>query len=59
MPSQGGGGVGMSCGVGTVATVNDAMSLEAARIGDTVAALRIEPAGPYGPDGLAAAVTAL
>jgi len=49
----------MSCGVGTVATVNDAMSLEAARIGDTVAVLRIEPAGPYGPDGLAAAVTAL
>lgn len=43
--SQGGGGVGMSCEVGTVATINDVMSLEVVEIGDTVAVLRIEPAG--------------
>lgn len=43
--SQGGGGVEMSCKVGTVATINDVMSLEVVEIGDTVAVLRIEPAG--------------
>jgi hypothetical protein len=43
--SQGGGGVGMSCKVGTVATINDVMSLEVVEIGNTVAVLRIEPAG--------------
>ncbi|MDG4791384.1 hypothetical protein O7626_36750 [Micromonospora sp. WMMD1102] len=43
--SQGGGGVRLSCKVGTVATVNDVMSLEVVKIGDTVAVLRIEPAG--------------
>ncbi|TDB70160.1 hypothetical protein [Micromonospora sp. KC721] len=43
--SQGGGGVGMSCKVGTVATINDVMSLEVVEIGDTTAVLRIEPAG--------------
>ncbi|MDW5326178.1 hypothetical protein [Plantactinospora sp. KLBMP9567] len=42
--SQGRGGVGMSCEVGTVATINDVMSLEIVKIGDTVAVLRIEPA---------------
>jgi hypothetical protein len=43
--SQGGGGVGMSCEVGTVATINDVMSLEVVDTGETVAVLRIEPAG--------------
>ncbi|MEV0716874.1 hypothetical protein [Asanoa sp. NPDC050611] len=43
--SQGGGGVRMSCQVGTVATVNDVMSLEVVQIDGTVAVLRIEPAG--------------
>lgn len=43
--SQGGGGVGMTCTVGTVATINDVMSLEVVEIGGTVAVLRIEPAG--------------
>ncbi len=42
--SQGGGGVGLSCGLGTVATVNDAMTLEVVEIGDDSAVLRIEPA---------------
>jgi len=43
--SQGGGGVGMRCKVGNVATINDAMSLEVVKIGSTVAVLRIKPAG--------------
>ncbi|WP_345025318.1 hypothetical protein, partial [Streptomyces sedi] len=43
--SNGGGGVGMSCEVGTVATVNEAMSLEVVEIVDAGAVLRIEPAG--------------
>ncbi|MFY1690750.1 hypothetical protein [Plantactinospora sp. WMMB782] len=43
--SQGGGGVRMSCKVGTVATINDVMGLEVVKIGDTVAVLRIEPTG--------------
>ncbi|MFE0588260.1 hypothetical protein [Micromonospora echinospora] len=42
--SQGGGGVGLSCTVGTVATINDAMRLEVVDISDTSAVLRIEPA---------------
>lgn len=42
--SQGGGGVSLSCGLGTVATVNDAMTLEVVEIGDGAAVLRIEPA---------------
>lgn len=43
--SEGGGGVGLSCGEGTVATINDAMSLEVVEILGTAAVLRIEPAG--------------
>jgi hypothetical protein len=43
--SQGGGGVRMSCKVGTVATINDVMSLEVVEIRATIAVLRIEPAG--------------
>jgi hypothetical protein len=43
--SEGGGGVGLSCGKGTAATINDAMSLEVVEILDTAAVLRIEPTG--------------
>lgn len=43
--SSDGGGVGLNCGEGTVATINDAMSLEVVEILDTAAVLRIEPAG--------------
>jgi hypothetical protein len=43
--SAGGGGVGLSCEEGTVATLNDAMSLEVVEILDTAAILRVEPAG--------------
>jgi hypothetical protein len=43
--SEGGGGVGLSCGEGTVATINDAMSLEVVEIRGATAVLRIEPAG--------------
>lgn len=43
--SHGGGGVGMSCDVGTAATVNDAMGLEVVEITGDGAVLRIEPAG--------------
>ncbi|WKX15809.1 hypothetical protein [Streptomyces sp. NL15-2K] len=43
--SAGGGGVGLSCGKGTAATINDAMSLEVVEILDTAAVLRIKPAG--------------
>ena len=43
--SQGRGGVRLSCTVGTVATINDAMSLEVVEISATVAVLRIKPAG--------------
>ncbi|RKN03787.1 hypothetical protein D7319_30550 [Streptomyces radicis] len=43
--SDGGGGVGLNCGVGTVATVNDVMSLEVVEVVDAAAVLRIEPAG--------------
>ncbi len=42
--SAGGGGVSMSCDEGTVATINDAMSLEVVKSRDTAAVLRIEPA---------------
>jgi hypothetical protein len=42
--SAGGGGVGLRCGQGTVATINDAMSLEVVDILGTTAVLRIEPA---------------
>lgn len=43
--SGGGGGVGLSCGEGPAATINDAMSLEVVEIRDTAAVLRIEPVG--------------
>ncbi len=43
--SKGGGGVGLSCDEGTVATINDVMSLEVVEIRGTAAVLRIEPAG--------------
>ncbi|MEU2270280.1 hypothetical protein ABZ568_28515 [Streptomyces olindensis] len=43
--SAGGGGVELRCDRGTVATINDAMSLEIVEIRDTAAVLRIEPAG--------------
>jgi hypothetical protein len=42
--SSQGGGVEMSCEAGTVATINDVMSLEVIKIDDTVAVLRIAPA---------------
>ncbi len=43
--SGGGGGVGLSCGEGPAATINDVMSLEVVEILDTSAVLRIEPVG--------------
>ncbi|WP_240661216.1 MULTISPECIES: hypothetical protein [unclassified Streptomyces] len=43
--SAGGGGVGMSCDKGTVATINDVMSLEVVTTTDTTAVLRIGPTG--------------
>ncbi len=43
--SEGGGGVGLNCGKGPAATINDAMSLKVVEIHDTAAVLRIEPAG--------------
>lgn len=43
--SAGGGGVGMSCDKGTVATINDVMSLEVVKTTGTTAVLRIEPTG--------------
>lgn len=43
--SSQGGGVRMSCTVGTVATINDVMSLEVVEVRATIAVLRIEPAG--------------
>jgi hypothetical protein len=43
--SQGGGAVRMSCQVGTVATINEVMRLEVVEIRETVAVLRIAPAG--------------
>ncbi|MEV6149735.1 hypothetical protein AB0L53_05275 [Nonomuraea sp. NPDC052129] len=43
--SSEGGGVRLSCDQGTVATINDAMTLKVVKIRDTVALLRIEPAG--------------
>ncbi|TDC22950.1 hypothetical protein E1265_14210 [Streptomyces sp. 8K308] len=42
--SGGGGGVGLNCDEGSVATINDAMTLEVVEIQDTTAVLRIEPA---------------
>ncbi|WP_406300791.1 hypothetical protein OG948_55950 (plasmid) [Embleya sp. NBC_00888] len=42
--SNGGGGVRLSCDRGTVATVNDAMSLQVVDILDSTAVLRITPA---------------
>ena len=43
--SQGRGGVRLKCNVGTVATINDIMSLEVVEIRATIAVLRIKPAG--------------
>jgi hypothetical protein len=43
--SESGGGVGLSCGEGPAATINDTMSLTVVEIRDTAAVLRIEPAG--------------
>ncbi|MDT0317071.1 hypothetical protein [Streptomyces millisiae] len=43
--SAGGGGVGLSCDEGTVATINEAMSLEVVEALGSAAVLRIEPAG--------------
>ena len=43
--SAGGGGVGLSCGEGPAATVNDAMSLKVVEIRDSAAVLRIAPVG--------------
>lgn len=43
--SSQGGGIGLSCEEGTVATINDAMSLEVVETLDTAAVIRIEPAG--------------
>lgn len=43
--SAGGGGVGMSCDKGTVATINDTMSLEVVNTTATTAVLHIEPTG--------------
>lgn len=43
--SSAGGGVGLSCGEGPAATINDAMSLEVVEILDTAAVLRIGPVG--------------
>ncbi|MFI6013263.1 hypothetical protein ACIBAG_31360 [Streptomyces sp. NPDC051243] len=43
--SEGAGGVGLSCGEGPAATINDAMSLQVVEILDNAAVLRIEPAG--------------
>ncbi|MET8082248.1 hypothetical protein [Streptomyces sp. NPDC005303] len=43
--SEGGGGVGFSCGEGPAATINDAMSLEVVDVLDAAAVLRIRPAG--------------
>jgi len=42
--SSQGGGIGVRCKVGNVATINDAMNLEVVKIGATVAVLRIKPA---------------
>jgi hypothetical protein len=41
--SSQGGGVEMNCKAGTVATINDVMSLEVVKIDATVAVLRIKP----------------
>ncbi|WP_262705726.1 MULTISPECIES: hypothetical protein [Streptomyces] len=43
--SEGGGGVGLNCGEGPAATINDAMSLKVVKIHGTAAVLRIKPAG--------------
>jgi hypothetical protein len=43
--SQGRGGVRLNCTVGTVATINDVMSLEVVEISAGAAVLRIKPAG--------------
>ncbi|WP_235619179.1 hypothetical protein [Embleya scabrispora] len=43
--SQGGGGVRMRCDRGTVATVNNTMSLEVVEIRDKTAVLSVKPAG--------------
>ncbi|HET9382145.1 MAG TPA: hypothetical protein VFP69_15110 [Streptomyces sp.] len=43
--SNGRGGVGLRCGEGPAATVNDVMSLKVVEILGTAAVLRIEPAG--------------
>ncbi|MDL4814173.1 hypothetical protein QP089_07865 [Actinomadura sp. OS1-43] len=42
--SENGGGVGLSCGEGPAATINQAMSLKVVKILDKSAVLRIEPA---------------
>jgi hypothetical protein len=43
--SSEGGGVRLSCDKGTIATINNAMSLKVVEILDTAAVLRIEPTG--------------
>ncbi len=43
--SDGSGGVGLSCGEGPAATINDVMSLKVVKILDAAAVLRVEPAG--------------
>ncbi|MEV4800241.1 hypothetical protein AB0K18_09505 [Nonomuraea sp. NPDC049421] len=43
--SAGGGAVRMSCDKGTVATINDVMSLEVVKAAGKTAVIRIEPAG--------------
>lgn len=42
--SEGGGGVGFSCGEGPAATVDNAMSLTGVDIHDAAAVLGVEPA---------------
>ncbi|MFF9049406.1 hypothetical protein [Streptomyces parvulus] len=43
--SDGSGGVGLSCGKGPAATINNTMSLQVVELGGAAASLRIEPAG--------------
>lgn len=43
--SEGSGGVGLNCGEGPAATINNAMSLKVVEILDTAAVLRIGPVG--------------
>ncbi|KAB8169997.1 hypothetical protein FH609_006625 [Streptomyces sp. 3MP-14] len=43
--TAGGSGIGLRCGVGPPATINDVMSLEVVEVDGASAVLRIEPAG--------------